>query len=291
VPIPELQRHRVLVVDDSATSREALRRTLQRWHIEHAAAASAPEALHLLEDGIARHAPYDIVLIDQGMSGVDGLTLARSIHETSSLGHPTTILLTSQKKRPSAEQMHEAGLSAAEFKPISEQRLRDSLLHALGAAIPTDAPQLPEPQATQAPAPDAAAPRILVAEDNIVNQKIAMRFLKTCGYHATLVGSGLAAIAALRKQPYDLVFMDVQMPEMDGLEATRTIRRLETEKAPGFTRRVGIIAMTANALSGDREICLAAGMDDYVAKPLVPDTVQQILTKYLRTAGPSSPLS
>ena len=280
-----LAGHRILAVDDSATTRQVLQRLLTRWRMPHTVVASTDEALREFRSGIAAHTPYQLVLIDYPMPDTDGLELAHTLHTIPAPTTPAILLLTSQKKRPATEELEENGVASAEFKPISEPRLRDALLHALGIATPpathtTTPPKIPEP-GTQAPTALSATPRILVAEDNVVNQKIALRFLKNHGHQATLVGSGLEAIAALGKHHYDLVFMDVQMPEMDGLEATRTIRRLERDKSPGFGHRVCIIAMTANALSGDREVCLAAGMDDYIVKPLVPDSVHAILTKYL----------
>jgi len=282
-PHAPLAGRRILAVDDSATTREVLHRLLTRWRMAHTIVASADEALREFRAGIATHTPYELVLIDHPMPGCNGLELAHALHTIPSPARAGLLLLTSQKKRPAPEELRENGIAAAEFKPISEPRLRDALLHSLDIAPPPTAPATPDAQVPLA-APRNDTARILVAEDNAVNQKIAMRFLQNHGHQATLVSSGLEALAALGKHHYDLVFMDVQMPEMDGLEATRTIRRLEHDKSPGFTHRVCIIAMTANALAGDREVCLAAGMDDYIVKPLVPDSVHAILAKYLRPA-------
>ncbi|HLP01267.1 MAG TPA: response regulator, partial [Opitutaceae bacterium] len=142
------------------------------------------------------------------------------------------------------------------------------------------------PPAAGAPAVPAApgAPRVLVAEDNPVNQKVAMRFLKSIGQSATLVTNGQEALEELRRHPYELVFMDVQMPIIDGLEATRLIRKAQAEGDPLIPAKLHIVAMTANALSGDREICLGAGMDDYIPKPLSPESVGAMLERYLGPA-------
>jgi CheY-like chemotaxis protein len=123
--------------------------------------------------------------------------------------------------------------------------------------------------------------RILVAEDNRVNQKVALQFLKKAGFAATVVANGQEVLTEVRRHPYKLILMDIQMPEMDGLEATRCIRAFQLGKEPGFTHEIRIVAMTANAMSGDREICLDAGMDDYVAKPLTPVSLNKVLEKYL----------
>ena len=139
---------------------------------------------------------------------------------------------------------------------------------------------------TTAERPPSPAARILVAEDNPVNQRVALRFLKGLGHAATLVPNGKEAFDLLGREPFELVLMDIQMPVMDGLEATRAIRRAETEAAPGFRRRIAIVAVTANALTGDRETCLAAGMDDFIAKPLTPEAVSGVLGRYLRRHGP-----
>ncbi len=272
--VAELAHHRVLAVDDNATNRKIFRHTLTRWGMHYDEVDSAAAALRELTRAAAAQQPYTLLLLDQQMPEVDGLSLARTVHSMPSLGRPVMVMLTSQDERPPEATMREIGLFACEFKPISEARLRDLLQRALATA--------PQPGAA-ATAPAAATTphqaRILVAEDNAVNQKVALRFLKGLGYTPALVTNGQEALDALARDPFDLVLMDVQMPVLDGLEATRAIRAKEAESAPGFTHRIPIVAMTANALSGDREICLAAGMDDYVPKPLTPDTVAAVLRR------------
>ena len=283
---PALAHRRVLFVDDNATNRKVLHHTLQRWGLQHTGVDCAAAALHELARAAEARQPYELVLLDHQMPEVDGLGLARCIRSTTSIAGPALVLLTSQDERPAPDTMRALGLFACEFKPISEARLHDLLRRALAAAdrpVETPAPvAAPSPQSGAiAPEGPPAARRILVAEDNAVNQKVALRFLRGLGYAPTLAVNGQEALDALARTPFDLVLMDVQMPVLDGLEATRLIRRKEAAQEPGFTRHIPVVAMTANALSGDREICLAAGMDDYVSKPLTPEAVGSVLKRLL----------
>jgi len=290
-----LTQHRILIVDDNLANRKVLHRILDAWHIPHGIADSATAATQELLRAAAASQPYDLILLDQQMPQTDGLMLARTISATPEFGHPAMILLTSQGERPPAKILRQHGIAACEFKPISEARLQDTMLGALSHKQ-SEAPPAPLPPAPPPPAPSAAkpaaapasatakaapAPRILVAEDNAVNQKVAMRYLQSIGRSATLVVNGQEAIDALHRQPYDLIFMDVQMPVLDGLEATRRIRKAQKAGDPALSPTLRIVAMTANALTGDREICLNAGMDDYISKPLTPEAVNAIIEKYL----------
>jgi CheY-like chemotaxis protein len=173
--------------------------------------------------------------------------------------------------------MHQHHLAACELKPLHPEKLRATLTRALSAAHPV-ASEAKHVAATATVKPVAT---ILVAEDNPVNQKVTLLQLRNLGYTADVVADGSEAIAALRRRPYSLVLMDAQMPTIDGIEATRRIRAAEHAGEPGFSRRVPIVAMTANAMSGDREACLAAGMDDYLAKPVKPDSLREVLTRFL----------
>ena len=289
-PPPELLNgslagRRVLVVDDNATNRKVFHHTLERWHATHAAADSATGALHKLRLAAATGAPYEILLLDHQMPDIDGLELARQICAAPELGRPAMILLTSQGERIPNAQLRPLGIALCEFKPISEFRLHETMLRALGSQV--SARPAVSAVATRPPTVTNSSPLILVAEDNPVNQKVAMRFLKTIGYAATLVANGQEALDELRRHPYELVFMDVQMPILDGLDATRAIRQAQADGDPSIPENLRIVAMTANALTGDREICLAAGMDDYVAKPLSPDSMLAMLEKYLRPTPPA----
>jgi CheY-like chemotaxis protein len=202
------------------------------------------------------------------------------IADDRSLGAPLLALISSDGERLTPAQLKEFGLAACEFKPIPTTRLRELLLRLLSTPSPSQAPQ----SAAGAPATPAVtgAPRIIVAEDNRVNQKVALQYLKNAGFAATVVSNGQEAIDALRQFPYELVLMDVQMPVLDGMEATRRIRQAQAAREPGFAREIRIVAMTANAMAGDRELCLAAGMDDYTAKPLTPSGLKVVLENYLR---------
>jgi len=178
--------------------------------------------------------------------------------------------------------MAQHGLVACDLKPVHPEKLRTTLARALSDARPAAVEAQPIPPR---PATSRTA-TILVAEDNPVNQKVTLLQLRNMGYFADVVPNGRDAISALRVRSYALVLMDAQMPEMDGIEATRRIRAAEQAGEPGFTHRVPIIAMTANAMSGDRETCLNAGMDDYLAKPVKPTALRDVLVRYLASAPP-----
>ena len=275
--IADLAGRRVLVVDDTATNRKVFRNNLEVWGIHPSEADSGAAALRELTRAQAAGQPYELVLLDHQMPELDGLGLARAIVDTPVLGRPALVLLTSQCDRPPAEQLHAHGIFACEFKPISEARLRDLVQRALASSGVSHTPR----PSVAAPTPDATtAAHILVAEDNAVNQKVALRFLKGLGHSASLAVNGQEALDLLREHPFDLVLMDMQMPVMDGLEATRAIRQAEAAGSLGGGH-IPIVAMTANALTGDRETCLAAGMDDYVTKPLTPETVSAVLARHL----------
>jgi PAS domain S-box-containing protein len=255
---PQLAGKRLLIVDDALTGRRALALQAERWGMAVQAAASGAEALALLSRGER----FDMALLDLHMPHMDGVQLARSLHATGSAGELPLVLLSSLGHRSEAR---EAGLfKACLTKPIKISQLYDTLV-----ALSADASRVEKAQdrPTSGHLDGGMAERlplrILLAEDNVVNQRVATRILERLGYRADIAASGLEALAALARQAYDLVLMDVQMPELDGLEATRRIRRELPEE-----RRPYIIAMTANALEGDRDACIAAGMDDFVSKPV-----------------------
>jgi len=283
-PVVSLAGRRILVVDDNPTNRKFFHHALDRWSVRHEAVDSAEAAMQELRR-VAAKEPYELVLLDRMMPGTEGLTLARMIRAEPALGRPLLVLISSDGERLTPDQLKENGLAASEFKPIPATRLRDLILRVLEMSPPV---QAPKPAAVEPAVPvDANAPRILVAEDNRVNQKVALQYLKNAGFAATVVADGQEAIDALRKHPFELVLMDVQMPVMDGLEATRRIRQAQAAHEPGFDRAVRIVAMTANAMAGDRELCLAAGMDDYTSKPLTPSGIKTVLDNYLRQSGSS----
>lgn len=302
-----LEHRRILVVDDNVTNRKYFHHLLKRWNTVTESVDGAAAAIQALTRAATAGKPYELVLLDQHMPEIDGLTLARMINDEPALGKPVLALLSSSSERMTAEQLAAHGLAAADRKPIPAVRLRTLILRVLGTKGPASpaetvsAEKVPAPRSVPSTAPVSAPVvakeaalatdhhLVLVVEDNLVNQKVAMKFLKNLGYTADLANNGQEAIAALRQHSYKLVLMDVQMPVMDGLEATQVIRKAQAPGEEFYARDIRIVAMTANAMTGDRELCLSVGMDDYITKPLRPDTLKGILTKYLghlaRSAG------
>jgi signal transduction histidine kinase/CheY-like chemotaxis protein/HPt (histidine-containing phosphotransfer) domain-containing protein/PAS domain-containing protein len=248
---------RLLIVDDNETNRRILSLQTASWQMAPHTAASAQEALTSMREGD----PFDVVILDMQLGDSDGLALARIIRQE----HPNLplIMLTSLGRREVGAAVEEIGFAAFLNKPIKPSRLFEAL-----AAIFAGQPALPNVKQTGEMSlfdPHMAKKfplRILLAEDNLTNQKLALHLLARMGYRADVAANGLEAVASLKRQHYDVVLMDVQMPEMDGLEATRRIRDMKADRQPH------IIAMTANALLEDRDVCLSAGMDDYVSKPI-----------------------
>ncbi len=251
---------RILIVDDNAASRESIGLQIKAWKLEPDEAASGPEALDRLRTAARGNAPFTLTILDQNMPEMDGLMLAKAIKADPLISSTRLILLTDFGRRLSPELLAEAGIFESRSKPPRQSALFDSLSSAL-ADSPRDsvAPPPPKPE----PAPPQTE-RILVADDNRVNQKVTQGQLRVLGYDSDVVANGLEVLQALEHGRYDIVFMDCQMPDMDGYEATAAIREREKAGIP----RTWIIAMTANAIEGDREECLTAGMDDYVSKPV-----------------------
>ncbi|MBI5383246.1 MAG: response regulator [Verrucomicrobia bacterium] len=267
---------RVLIVDDNATSARLLARQIQRWSLTARTVESAVQALEVLrtEPG------YDAVVIDASMPKMDGLALAREIRKLPAWVKVPLVLLAPLGMKTGTPEMAQAGIQHHVNKPVKPALLHSALHRALAAEGKTDFTT----EITKRPAPAASkldstlgarSPlRILLTDDNAINIKVASKMLNQLGYKPDIANNGVEAVAAVQRQPYDVVLMDVQMPQMDGLEATRRIRAWEKEngRAP-----VSIVAMTANAMSGDREKCLAAGMNEYLAKPVRPDALQKTL--------------
>jgi two-component system sensor histidine kinase/response regulator len=282
VPAPSpspLAGRRILAVDDNATNRKLMDRLLQTWGAVHRTVESAGTALVELRHAAATARPYELVILDHHMPGTDGLQLAAAINADHILQHPALVLLTSRGERLSKDKMLAAGLAACELKPVHSGNLRLALGRVLGARRPASSPPLPFASLT--PLSDAAC--ILAVEDNLVNQKVVRLMLAKLGYAVDIANNGHEAIAALQRKPYALLLMDEQMPVMDGFAATRFIRQAQAAGTPGIPAVLRIIAMTANAMSGDREACLAAGMDDYLAKPVKPEALREMLARYLPT--------
>jgi len=270
-PQPHLAGKRLLVVDDNDNNRRILARVTRSWGMSVQAVASAAEALARLDAG----EPFDLAILDVQMPDMNGIALARAIRARSDAEPPRIIVLTSvgwhETVRWDAEEG--GGMRLAHLtKPVKFFQLYLALLDAFAGAPPQAAETSP-PRAKSDPDMATQHPlRILVVEDNAVNQKVALKLLERLGYRADVAADGHEAIAALRRQPYDVVLMDVQMPGMDGFETTRRIR----EAMPPPSRPY-IVALTAYALEHDRERCLAAGMDDYIAKPVRIEDVMATL--------------
>ena len=276
-----LAHHHALIVDDNATNLKLLDHLCTAWRLRHTVADSAAAALAALHHAQVRGTPFDLVILDHHMPDTDGLGLAAAIRADATLPQPTLVMLTSRGERLPRAQMTAHGIAACELKPIHPEKLRATLGCAL-AATRAHEPSLPAAAPSAAPAaPVPTGALILVAEDNPVNQKVTTLQLRNLGYGAEIVANGHEALAALRRRSFALVLMDQQMPGMDGLEATRAIRAAQAAGEPGFPPELRIVAMTANAMAGDREACLAAGMDDYLAKPVRPEELRAVLARFL----------
>ncbi|HEY0864750.1 MAG TPA: CHASE domain-containing protein [Lacunisphaera sp.] len=250
-----LQGRRLLIVDDNATNRRILGDLARKWDMVPVAVEQPAEAL----DRLRQREAFDAAILDMQMPGMDGAMLAAEIRRLRSSDELPLILLSSLGRREETAHLFVANLT----KPVKPSQLYDVLakLFWRSGDQPVEKPVAP----VVAAGPDACfMDRILLAEDNAVNQKVALSMLQKLGFRADVAANGLEVIAAVERQPYDVILMDVQMPEMDGLEATRRLGQLRPDPA----RRPWIIALTANAMQGDREMCLAAGMDDYISKPI-----------------------
>ncbi|MDP6635611.1 MAG: response regulator [Phycisphaerae bacterium] len=267
VELGDIRGSRVLVVDDNATNRRGLRAYLSAWGCESTEVALADEAMVALRKAVDEGDPFQIVLLDNQMPGMDGETLGRKIKADPQLSDVPLVMLTSTAQRGDAKRMHEAGFAAYLTKPVKQSQLLDCLRTVTGKSGDSDWTPSETIVTRHSITEDRKRRlRILLAEDNIMNQKIALHFLESkLGYSADVAANGTEAIESLSRQYYDLVLMDCQMPEMDGYEATRAIR---DPNSSVLNHSIPVIAMTANAMKGDREKCLEAGMDDYVAKPI-----------------------
>ena len=309
-PNATLQGRRVCIVESHDTIRFLLQHYLESWGMVCEVAQNGNDGLALLEKGTKEGNPFDIALLDHTLSEAryeDGLSLAKRIRQDSEIAHTPLILLTALGKRGEGKMAQEAGFNGYLTKPIRHHQLQDCLKMVLGetsASSPSSERASP-PLTTRHSVEKFQAPdqcHILLAEDNIVNQKVAIRMLQNLGYQVDVVSNGQKAIVAVERTAYDLVLMDCQMPEIDGLEATRKIRELEkgkrekeevgnnelTEANPPSDisllpshSRIPIIALTANALSEDREACFQAGMDDFLSKPVRLEELSTMITKWV----------
>ena len=282
--VGDLFNLRVLVVDDNATNRQILRHQIFAGKMQKGSAASGCEALKTLRAAGAAGEPFDLALLDMQMPEMDGMTLAKAIKADPAIARTRLIMLTSLGHRFPDEELKAAGLDAYLIKPVKQSRLFDCLVDVMGRDRPADPiaeASVPPPAAPEPAGPSGVRIHVLVAEDNQVNQKIAVAQLKKLGCSADVVANGHEVLEALPRVNYDLILMDCQMPEMDGYEATQTIRRREQDAARACRWRapMHIVAMTANAMQGDREKCLTAGMDDYISKPVRPIELRMVIER------------
>jgi len=278
MPQPQLTNKRLLVVEDNATNQLIIKRRATNWGITVESATNNRDAMRLL----AQHQPFDAVILDLQMPDTDGFAVAEDIRRQPFGRFLPLLLLSSVRLRNDDSRPSHVGISVFVHKPIRPSQLLESLYRAMGIQLQR------EKKAPIAPAlnPSLAAGiplRVLVADDNPINLKVALSVLQKLGYRADVAGTGTEVVKAVEQKAYDLIFLDVQMPEMDGLEAARQI----CNKWP-LDRRPRMVAMTGNALMGDREKCLAAGMDDYISKPIRVAELQEAIEKW-GTKGPNRP--
>jgi PAS domain S-box-containing protein len=291
-PPESLAGLRVLIVDDNATNRRILYDMLTNWRMRPTAVAGGREARAALEAAAAAGDPYLLVLTDAMMPEMDGFTLAEHVKGREELADAVILMLSSADRAGDSARCRKLGVARYVVKPVKQSELLDAIVNEMGvsdgpgarpeAAVPSAAGR-PEARPGPLAAPPGRALHILVAEDNVINQKLAVRLLGKQGHTVCLADNGRKALALLEREAVDLVLMDVQMPEMGGLEATARIR----ERERGTGRRLPIVALTAHAMKGDREECLAAGMDAYVSKPLQEKELLRVLDDVARLLPPA----
>jgi CheY-like chemotaxis protein len=279
---PDVLGLRVLVVDDNQTQREILKEMLTNWRMRPSTVESTPKALDELHLAAGAGSPYGIVLIDATMPPPDGFALAEEINKEPGLASSIVMMLTPTGRAVNAERCREIGAHGTVLKPIKQSELLDTLLSVASTGAGRRSATSGRAR-SEAEEPAALPPlRLLLAEDSVVNQRLAVRILEKAGHRVTVANNGLQALDALKREPFDLVLMDVQMPEMGGYEATQRIRADEKETG----RHTPIIALTAHAMKGDRERCLQVGMDGYVAKPIRARDLFSTLEQVLLTHAP-----
>jgi PAS domain S-box-containing protein len=269
-----LRGARVLVVDDNQTNRRILERLLTRWGMRPVCVESGQKALEELNSARSSGNPYQLILTDMHMPNMDGFTLVEQIRGTPGLATATIMMLSSAGRRGDMARCQQLDLSASLTKPVRQNELRDAIARALDRRRPpSGALKVPAPVLERRTVAHGTVLEVLLAEDNAVNQRLAMRLLQKRGHRVTVVGNGHEAIDMLERSSFDLVLMDVQMPLLDGIAATTLIR--EREKGTGVHKH--IVALTAYAVKGDRDRCIAAGMDGYLSKPIRPEELDALL--------------
>jgi len=273
---------KVLIVDDNATNRAILLHQLGSWGVQAESVEGGLGALLTLREARENGEPFDVAIVDMQMSGMNGIELARQVRADERLADTRLVLLTSIGQRGQAAEAKEAGFSAYLNKPVRQSHLHDCLL-AVGRGPVAGEPEALVTQHTLNEAREQSKARVLVVEDNDVNQLVAVRTLEKLGYRVDLAANGAEALAAVERSAYAAILMDCQLPGMDGFDATRRLRALE-----GPLRRSVVVAMTASAMPGDRDKCLEAGMDDYVPKPIDPAELDAVLRRWISRARPGT---
>jgi CheY-like chemotaxis protein/HPt (histidine-containing phosphotransfer) domain-containing protein len=263
-------------VDDNATNREILHYQLLAWKIQNTSTSGGAEALRILREAAAAGAPFDLVILDMQMPVMDGVMLARAIKSEPAIAGTKLIMLSSLGEQLEPEELRSVGINACLVKPAKQSCLFDCIADALGAERAAAESPIVAKENSNAPLLPHKG-RILLAEDNTINQDVALGQLDRLGYTADVVANGREVLDSLNRVSYDIILMDCMMPEMDGYEATKRIRENERQNAK---RRLHIIAMTANAMQGDRDKCIAAGMDDYVSKPVQLAELRRAIEKW-----------
>jgi len=270
-PVHGLKNVRALVVDDNSTNRKILQSMLHRWGILADAAENGPAALQNLQSSASVGQPYTLLILDRHMPGMDGFQFLEKLREHPQVSVSAVVVLTSGDLLSDAQRRESLGISEYALKPVARQELLNLIVRAMGHADSRK-------QLLPAPVRDVKAGRqlrILLAEDNKFNQQVARGLIARLGHSITIADNGLLAVELYRKEKFDIILMDIQMPEMDGYEATAAIRAIQQETG----QRTPIVAVTAHAMSGDKERCLAAGMDDYLSKPINGDELMKTLDR------------
>jgi signal transduction histidine kinase/DNA-binding response OmpR family regulator len=291
---------RVLVVDDNATNREIVQRHLIGWSVQNNSASNAADAMAALRSAAASGQPYHLAVLGLQRPDCNAVMLGQIIKADPAIADVGLILLTPLGQRLSEEEMRRHGIAACLGKPVRQSEFFNTLVNTMSptASEIHAPPTATSIQAAFRPVSSDDYPRLLLAEDNAVNQKVATRLLQKLGYSADIATNGVEVLEALARRPYPLILMDCHMPEMDGFTAARNIRQREAFQSAGhpIKPRVRIVAVTADAMQGDREKCLQAGMDDYITKPVRLEDLRRVLEKNLPTsvtesAGPTDCLA
>lgn len=273
IPQVNLQNLKALIVDDNTINRTILESHFDTWKINHQSCENGKQALVLLKAAVNHDKPFDFAVIDMMMEEMDGLSLSYAIKTHPLIAPTRLIMLSSHAQRGDAEAARKVGFSAYLTKPVRRSKLYDAITLVMG--LRTNQQDILITRHIIDELARRNSLQILLVEDNVFNQKVALGMLRRLGLHADVANNGKEAVDALNQQTYDIVFMDCQMPVMDGYQATALIRQQHTSE-----KRVPIIAMTANALEGDRERCLAAGMDDYLSKPFKLESLQTVVVQW-----------